>query len=193
MSDEIKIMSFDPSINFIGCTIMTCIIEPETDKLIVRSIETTLLDMTVPQNPHNINGTQIFKLEIIDEKVTELLEAHKPDIVSYERPFLSRFSPGAYGPLVQCCNIIIMTTLTYDGSTLIFGHSPGEVKNALGAKGGKTKKENGQKITVMESALKCEHVTNFVNPEKMTEHELDSVGVAYCSHKYIDDRRELLW
>ena len=165
----IKIMGFDIG-QHVGVSVMEIDVSP--NKLEVISVGT--IDINTSQLK-SISSKNIVpdRLAFIRDEIKYLFEEHKPLAIAIESPFISRFSPTSIIPLAKIFGCIEEEAVKYDSRIHVSYFSPTQVKKAFGAK-------KMQDKDPMYEALVNSPYNNFVNIEEMSEHSIDSIGIAHA-------------
>jgi hypothetical protein len=112
--------------------------------------------------------------------IVKHLERLRPSAVACEDAFFSRRFPGAFAPLLMSINAIRAAVKEYNPFMPFTLIEPSVVKVAVGAKGG-----GNNKGLVLDGikAIKEFDVPTPTPLNKMTEHAIDSLAIAYARLK----------
>jgi len=171
-----NIIGIDPSTTHIGVSILT--IDEYSLKIVNIVTEHIFIKEYAIPNEHN--NALIYKMRVLQDRIEEILRKYRPMAVAIEQPFINmRFRPTAVIPLARALQVLENNLYMYNPYMLIARPSPGEVKNALGAKGGTGKEP------VLEAILSSKEITKYISPNDITDHEIDATGVAYYLYNTI--------
>ena len=121
-----------------------------------------------------IYGKTILSLEILREKINELIKQNKPDFVSIENAFFNRKFPSAYAILIQC--IFTVEQLIYSEYGLPLYKIPTRsAKETLSGNGG-TKKDSIQEIILNHEDIKFK---NEKLKYGMSKDESDAIAIGF--------------
>lgn len=129
----------------------------------------------------------VHRMRYLRLQFGSLFEMCNPTLMVYEKGFMNVRRPGAFGPINSSTTIVMDTAVDINRDIQIMEFSPGEVKNAMGAKG------NCNKEAMAEACLRNETINKFLNVERVSEHEIDAVAVGLCGRNYYKDRLYMLW
>ena len=162
-----KIIGIDPGSTTAG--IATLEINKNFD---IISIKTECIDAAKVKTTFSRNNNLEYRLKYMSDRLNILLSGDDIEAISIEMPFANPRRMGAVIPLARLLGIIMNISLSYSPYRLIHKISPSEVKNSVGAKG------NADKDGVLEAILKIDEITNHIDLNMITEHEVDAIGVA---------------
>jgi Holliday junction resolvasome RuvABC endonuclease subunit len=111
------------------------------------------------------------------KKLTQHFEQARPIAVASEAPFYNRLRPTAYEALLSTVNAVRQAVINYSYWMPLETVEPRTVKMAIGAMG------NADKTMVKQALLKHDIYKHIENVDKLTEHEIDAVAVAYWRYK----------
>lgn len=166
MSNTFKVIGIDPGSSTTGIAV----VDIDKDFNIV-SINTECLDASKEKTVFKRNHNLEYRLSYMSDKLDIILGA---DVVaiSIEMPFINPRRMGSVIPLARLLGIIMNISLKYSPYRLIHKISPSEVKNAIGAKG------NADKDAVLDAILSYKEVSDVIDCNSITEHEVDAIAVA---------------
>lgn len=121
---------------------------------------------------HNERIAKIFAQK---NNLLKRLRYHRPFVVTCENPFINRFRPNAYGPLVEVLFAIRCAVTEYNPAVKFLTYEPSIVKKTVGA--GAICGKDEIKLVVRKIQELREHST--VNMDEMDEHAVDATAVAY--------------
>lgn len=171
-----RVLSVDP-----GNDLGICIGEIDGALGTLRVIEvlTVVVDKALKLND-DARWMRFTKQELteffLDDVLSELLHRHNVDAVIYEGAYHAA-SLKAYESLLFYGRIITKIAKEYDWDILIESKTPSNVKRLNGAKG-----DSGDK-TLMTKAIEANPkiiLPDTVKLSDLTEHAIDSIGIAYC-------------
>lgn len=180
--DEYSVMGIDPGSNNLGVSILH--INIHTGE--VSGIWTQTLCLSGKYRTFKHCGVT-HRMRYLRRQIRSLLEMVDPTVLAYEKGFINRFRPGAFGPINASSTIILDEAVDYDCMIQTMEFAPGEVKNAMGAKG------NCNKDEMMRKCVSNPILTKFLDPYRMSEHEIDAVAVGICAMNYYSNRLYMLW
>jgi len=172
-----KTISFDPG-NNLGVTIMT--IEYDTFKIIDIITETVILNDIIPIDPVDVMRSRTVHLQ---KYLAKLFEKHQPLVVSFELSFANIRFPKAVIQLTQYITIIEAMTVAYNPFTKIFKYAPKFIKKGIGASG------NADKDAMTVAVGKLNGIESYVDVKRVSEHEVDSLAIAYLTYDIIKNHR----
>lgn len=166
---NITVMGFD-----IGQHVGVCVMELHVTPTLLEVVSVGTIDINTSQLK-SISARNIVpdRLAFIRNEVSYLFNKHKPLYIAIESPFISRFSPTSVIPLAKIFGCIEEEASNYDSSIHTMYFSPTQVKKAFGAK-------KMQDKDPMYEALINSAYNDFVNVDEMSEHSIDSVGIAHA-------------
>jgi Holliday junction resolvasome RuvABC endonuclease subunit len=167
----IRILGIDPSTNHVGI----CVMDINSVGFKIFNIETTTIELGNVETVNMFNPNQYYRLNILTNILTELIQFYKPNIVAYENPFIDRFRMSSAIPLGQSIECIEKATFDYNPNMVIARYSPHSVKKAVGTKKNKTKQP------VLDAMNLVNEITKCLNPNIITEHEVDATAIAYAT------------
>lgn len=102
-------------------------------------------------------------------------EAFQPHYVVYEGPFMNKFQPSAYGPLVSLMTVAHDAVMHYNLSVPFITFQPQVVKKSVGIAGKKGKE------VVIAALRKVEAITAVlqVDLDSLDDNGVDSIAVGY--------------
>jgi len=180
--DTINILAIDPGTTTIGVSIFKI----NVITLEIVDIETILVDTSVRLNSYELTTDLLLRLERLYNRVIELIEYYNPYIVSLENGFINRLRPAAYGPLSQSIMAIELAVLNTNKFIKIFKFAPKTIKKVTTSAGTAGKND-------MLAGLKTiPEINRLIDPDLISEHEVDSVGVNYTMLQYLRENPLLL-
>ncbi len=171
-----RIVGIDPGTNFIGVSLLTL----DLPSLDINKVETFLIDITktLPLNNQSLITT---KMRLLEEIILDTFNSLDPDRISIEDAYITFGRPRAYGALIKSTQAIERAFTRYSNVIRLNYYSPSNAKVAIGSKG-RDKKEpvlaNIKKI----SELKYDF-------DRVTDHEVDAVVLAYADLLYLRRNR----
>lgn len=170
MADLIHTLGFDPGSTNMGVSWITC----TTDFKTIVHAEATTLSATrgLSRTIRKQHDDRFARLDYLDGCLREFLQDKPFDYAATEGAFINIKRKSAIIPLVLSIGRI--TSILYDIRQDVYLRwiSPGEVKNAVGVKGG-----NG-KDPIPEGVVKTFAAYGYkANIDGLTEHALDSHAV----------------
>lgn len=181
--NPITIFAIDPSSNEIGVAILT--VCPETFDVL--SITTHYLGIKKHKSTNDNFEPLVYRMDYYYEEITGLIQYYNPQVVVYERGFMNSSTPGAFGPINTCTSLTCRAAITHNRFIRITQFSPGQVKNAMGQKG------NCGKDEMKMGCIAHPIVNKFVDPNNISEHEIDAIAVGLCAVKYYSVNKVLLF
>ena len=112
-----------------------------------------------------------------------MLERVTPLAVACESSYININRPSAYGPLVEIVSALRDTLYQFDKWRTLYMITPGEVKNAVGAKGGAGKDPVKAGMLLQPDLVR----TCRMDISELDEHSVDALAVAYCKYKAMRD------
>jgi Holliday junction resolvasome RuvABC endonuclease subunit len=157
----LNILGVDPGLGNTGLCIMVI-----DEKLEITKIETVNLDLNRLCGSNNIK-----KSEYLNKYMDYVLYNFNIHRVSCESAFLNMSRPAAVIPVATA--IYIIESKTKDFNIPFTAIPPSTMKVNVGAKG------NSKKDEIEYAVNKIKEITTHINVLEITEHELDSIGMAY--------------
>lgn len=119
----------------------------------------------------------------LQHNFSQMLERVNPLAVACESNYMNISRPSAYGPLVEIVSALRDALYRYDKWRPLYMVTPGEVKNAVGAKGG------AGKDPVKEGMLEQPDLVRTCRMDiiSLDEHSVDALAVAYSKYKAMRD------
>lgn len=181
--NSLKILAIDPSSNEIGVAVL--FIDSATFE--VKNIITHYLGIKKHKSTNDNVEPLVYRMDYFYDEIKGLIEYYKPHVMAYERGFMNPRTPGAFGPINTCTSLACRAAISFNRFMRITQFSPGQVKNAMGQKGNCGKDD-------MKAGCKAHPIVNkFVNPDLISEHEIDAIAVGLCATKYYSENRVLLF
>jgi len=179
----IRILGIDPSTNHIGISVLTV---NSIDFEIV-DIKTFAIDLTHIENINKMNTNQYYRLNNLSLILRNVICDVMPHIVGYEAPFIDKFKMSSAIPLGESIMCIEEAIYNYDKNMTVAKYSPHNVKNAVGAKAGVNK------VDVLTAINKLDFITKLIDPNIITDHEVDATAIALAVLKDIKLNPSLLF
>lgn len=174
----IKILGLDPGMSTTGFNIS--VYNPDTDILTVQlhsQIEAHSLAKQEMRKESKIYGN-IVSLFLYEREIRNLMLEHQPDYVTSEDAFYNPRMPNAYLSLKLCINSI--QRVLYEFGKTLYRIPPTVAKQAV-------RDGTADKLAVQEAVLSLPGIVirdTKQNPvAKLTEHEADSIAIAYAFKK----------
>jgi len=181
-NNTINILAIDPGTTTIGVSIFTINV---IDYSIV-AIETILVDTSIRLVSSDTASDLLLRLERLYHRVVELINYYKPYIVSLENGFINRLRPAAYGPLSQSIMAIELAVRNTNPYIKIFKFAPKTIKKVTTTAG------TAGKNDMLAGIKTIPEISNKINPDLISEHEVDSLGVNYTMLEYIRENPIIL-
>lgn len=164
-----NILSFDPG-NNLGVCIMS--IDVKTFKIISIETRTVVLDTYVP---NDVPDRSLYKLNFLHGVVNSLLDGYKPVAVGMETAFLNVRFPKAVTTLSQITGVIDLAVLQYNPFIKMYKYAPKYIKAIASGKG------TSDKDGMMLAANNNTEISSLINPNLLTEHEVDAIMIGYTT------------
>ena len=151
------------------------IINVNIDNLTINNIETVRLKLD--KTTYEYDFDFINNIFYLKEYLNKMLINYNPVAIGYETAFLNTKFPNAIGQLSQYTCILDMVSREYNPFIKIYRYAPMLAKSLFNKSvGGKADKND------MLEALKSNiELNSFVNLDKISEHEVDAVAMAYIT------------
>lgn len=175
--NEIKILSFDPGSTTMGWSVS--IYNKKTGNLTVKRFGTMepkkVVSRVAMREQTEKYGTRLMSLSYIKEQMIEILRIHQPHCIVAESAFFCSRFPNAFAALVQVVNVIDMVAMELM-KVQVYKISPKLAKHAMTGKG------TSGKLDMITAVKNSEHIKfqQRKNLDDMTEHEADSIAIAYA-------------
>lgn len=169
------ILTIDPGLN--NCGLSVC--SHQTNKLIVHHTELVTNERRFSKEEKVLEksiGIRTIKVLHILNKIKDILTEYKIDEVVYESPFYNPRMPTAYASLLEVIHAI-KYNIIIPSNTPLKSIEPLLIKKLF------TTKSQASKELMKEFLIKKLNNNEIVLPTDITclsEHEIDSVAVAYC-------------
>ena len=174
-----KIISIDPGTYHLG--VATWHLDSELNIL---NINTDSIEIgNSGSNPMFIRDI-IYRCERITIELYDILEYVNPNIVAIETPFINNKRPTSIIPLAKVFDAITGTVYSFNKYIKIMEISPFEAKRDINS-GEFTHRELSDKDNIKLSVEHIEELNRYVDTNKITEHEIDSIAVGYTVVKYL--------
>lgn len=182
--NTLKIIGIDPGLTNTG--VCVCLYDPDNDHLTVQSkfmiCAHELAKREMRQDSKQYGN--IVSLFLYEREFKNVFLTHLPNFVASEDAFYNPRTPNAYLSLKLCISSI-QRVLYEDFKQVLYRIAPMEAKKAV-------RKGNADKAAVQEA---IQHLPDLIlrdtkqNPiSKITEHEADSIAIAYAFKKmYLPD------
>ncbi len=121
------------------------------------------------------HNERIAKIYAQKNNLVQLLRFYNPMAVTCEHPFINRFRPNAYGPLVEILFAIRTACIEFNPLVKFITYEPSVIKKAVGA----TAFANKDLVKAAILANKELSPNEFTHLGFLDEHALDAIGVAY--------------
>ena len=184
--DEINMLAIDPGTTTIGVSIFTINIK-DLDNIKISKIETILIDTSLKFVEEELTKDLLVRLRRLYDRVFEILKRYDPVIVSIENGFINRLRPAAYGPLSQSIMAIELAAGNYNKQIKIFKFAPKTIKKVT-TKGGAADKDG-----VLLGVNSIKEITSLIDPNLVSEHEVDSIAVNYTMLEYLRENTVILY
>lgn len=130
-----------------------------------------------------VHGDRMGRIESHRQALLRIFRTVQPLSVASESPFISRRHPQAGLALTEVVCAIRAALLNYDSSKPLELIDPPTVKRAVGVSG-KTGGPEGKKLmqTAVLRMAQALHYDGDVPMDKLDEHSIDALAVAYCHY-----------
>ena len=166
-----KIIGFDPAVTETGYCV--CIYDHKTFKLTILKTDVIKGSKFMKQVKENMIlnrfTNQFCMLQLFHKTFKDLIIEHKPDVIVTETPFIHRFIT-AYASLKLLVDRLRLASYELLKKDIV-EIAPKEVKRFV--KSGTASKED------MKEIFNKKDIIFKINKEKLSEHEIDSIGVVY--------------
>lgn len=124
-------------------------------------------------------GDKFYRIDKHRENLTAIFRYVRPIAICCESPFYSQRRPSAFGVLMEVLTAIQEAVKDYNSGMSLHVIDPPNVKKAVGASG------NADKESVKRAILKMPNLNfkGFCPLEKLDEHSIDAIGVAYYQYR----------
>lgn len=174
--DEIgTIVGIDPGTNMLGFAVLR--FDFKTLEILSVQGESFKSERMIEEDcliAHSHNE-RIAKIYAQRDNLVQQLNHYRPFVVACENPFINRFRPNAYGPLVEILFAIRTAVIEYSKFVDFVTYEPSVIKKSVGA-GAVCGKEEVKTAILLNKELSPNEFTSL---EHLDEHALDAVGVAY--------------
>ena len=170
-----NILAIDPGTTNIGVSIF----EINALDLSINKIETILIDLNIGLNEIELQDLLLTRLNKLHNRIKELVEYYRPNMVAIENSFYFKMRPGAYGPLSQSIMAIELAIQSVNPNIRIFKFAPKLIKK-LSTDGGAANKDD-----VLSGISNISEIVNKINPYLLSEHEVDSLAINYTLLDFI--------
>lgn len=176
MSDQIKILSFDPGLSTSGWNFS--LYDPVKKIMYIDSCDMLYPNESVNLSKHKVSsiryGTRIMTLDQLRRDIKTLMDTFRPDFVVSEDAFYNPSRPTAYCALVQWITTVSMVLFDEYNHTL-FKLAPKIAKQVISGFGGAEKLGVQYAVTHKGDI----HFNKTIKIEELTEHMCDSIGIGY--------------
>ena len=124
---------------------------------------------------------RILELENI---VKNMIVKYQPIWLAIEAGFINRFRPQAYGPISNTIFVIKKQVFEFNQLPTFTEIPPKKVKQLIGATG------SGDKDAVKKAVSKIKEITDKINLDTVTEHQIDALAIGYV---FINELRNNMW
>ena len=182
-NNKYKILSIDPGTTACGWSILEY--DPSSPIITVLKLgviaSRKIVIRAAMRDRVAIYGKTILSLEILREKVDEIIKQNKPDFIAIENAFFNPKFPSAYAILIQC--IFTIEQLIYSKYGLPLYKIPTRsAKETLSGNGG------AKKETIQDIILNHQDIT-FKNEKlkyTITQDESDAIAIGFhMCHKLL--------
>ena len=129
---------------------------------------------------HSYRTARIYRLK---EEILKYFNKIQPSVISCESPFFNPRRPGAFQPLVEVLAMIKDAVIEYDLWQPLFLIDPSSIKNSVKAPG------NADKDRMKVAVLALNDLKFDGDIEKLDEHSIDALAVAYCRLKHLKENK----
>jgi Holliday junction resolvasome RuvABC endonuclease subunit len=175
-------MGVDPGTNYCGVAIFD--IDDKTFK--IKSLENMLVNLTKPKYDIENSNLLFPRLNILYKTFTNIYKDYDIYWLAIEAAFINRLRPAAYGPIVTSIYCIKKAFLDSYNLNNIVEYPPTVVKQSISEYGQATK--DGM-YDAVNGILELKHLFNI---DKISEHEIDAIGMGYTLIKQIRNTPEIL-
>lgn len=164
--ENINLIGIDPG-NHIGVSVLSI----SAKDLSIKSIYTRTITLERLLDDNEM----VHKLMLLKNIVNDLYVTFRPLSLAIETSFLNIRYPKAVIQLCQYVGIIEMSFLEIDPTMKIFKYAPSIVKSIVAGKG------NADKDAMSIAVKNNPELSKLINPDILTEHEVDATCIAYTS------------
>jgi len=171
------VMGIDPGLSNTG--VATFELTYGTDEIVkieaFTLVNDKLLDLSgVDDETHLERTVKLFKLK---QAFLYVLANTNPAIIASESPFFNKKFPGAYAPLVEVMNVLLMSIVEWNNNVKYYTFAPSTTKQAIGARPVKNNTEE-QKKEIQRAILAYPNLLNvLVTPvEQLSQHAFDAIA-----------------
>jgi len=168
MEDKIRLMGIDPGTSTLGVAILEL-----DNQFNITSIITRCIDASKQKTIFRENANLEYRISVIGNEIEHDLNKYNPIGMAIELPFINPRRISSIIPLARLLGVLMDKSINNNPHRMIYKKSPSEVKNAVGAKGG------ADKDAVLEAILKIDEISDKIDLESMTDHEVDAIAVTY--------------
>lgn len=177
---DFNIMGVDPGSRTVGVTILTVRPSGNTTvdlKLDVVGVRT--LTLYIDSSGLGIHDNIVDRTEKLARLIKGIYYVYKPSMVAIESSFVNLSRMGAVIPLTKAIHTIESTIVGIDKYAKIVTIPPGIIKKVFGSS------QKG-KDAVLIAIKKKKHLVELMEDvDKVTDHEIDSVAIAFTLLEYI--------
>jgi Holliday junction resolvasome RuvABC endonuclease subunit len=139
----------------------------------------------VSYNLHMNENLPVFNRIIdLEYKIDQLVKEFKPIWLAIEAGFINRLRPAAYGPIANTIFVIERVIYFYNGFNTFTEIPPKRVKQLIGATG------SADKDDVKNAVSKIKEITNLIDINQLTEHQIDSLAIGYVFINFLRENME---
>jgi Holliday junction resolvasome RuvABC endonuclease subunit len=135
------------------------------------------------------HGDKLGRITALKEELVKLFHYVQPMEFASEAPFYNRLHPGAYGPLVEVISAVTQAVMQYDVWKILHMIDPSTVKKAVGIVGkipkGEAKTYMRRHVVPLAGTLRY---AGHIPIERLDEHSIDALAVAYCHYGRLLER-----
>jgi len=168
MLDTFKLVAIDPG-NNVGVAVYTissidmAVLAIESFTIVLSKQVTGLIDMSMERNI------------ILESACAKLSAIYNPNVVAMETAFLNSRFPKAVMQLSQYTSTVERTFYKYNNFLKLYRYPPKYIKKYIGAGG------NADKNDMTVAVSNIPEISNMVDFNRVTEHEIDAIAVGYIT------------
>ena len=155
--------------------------------LSIVSISTSTLILNNMITESETVDTLLLRLEYLNSYITGLMKTYNPIVVAMEAAFANSKFPKSVMQLSQYIATIQLAIRNVNPFTKIFNYPPKLVKKLIGATG------NADKDSMANNIYGVYEISNLINPNLLSEHEIDSLSIGYICLEEIRNNPFLLY
>ena len=178
---EFSIIGLDPGSNAFGIAVLN--VNIDTMKIVSSNAWTVFGERLAGKSnwAEEIHGARVNRILAIEQNLVSIFKHYNPVIIASESPFINNAFPAAGIALTEVLACIRKAVMQYDSWKVLHLIPPSLVKNGVGAGGGVNKVSVRDKVI----ALSELNYNGNVNIEKLDEHSIDALAVAYTKYKQL--------